>query len=379
MRPKISPTSPAAKPDPIQQVWQQPSIQQPQHLPWGRLWLMMFVVSAVLSATILVLLGMYQRVAPQAAIFRWIPFIQTTTTVVQPSPERDVIIPPAAVNNLSGTAYRITADLGTDGVYSLDATVGLAWPLSSDWLVSLTAAAPAGAPGLVSLPVIGAAQLVTTTLTDPATPFVFYKTANLTAQPITFSSTAIQPGQRIWIITAQAVIPRQILGQTSPRWISSDRLETSWLLDSPVNAPVGSLVVDNNGHVEGVLGSDNHVWPISAINAVVKTIIQRGVIERPSLGIRTIWPASPAATNQPVVPGFLVGAANGDPAVIPKSPADRANLQAGDLLIAIDDQPLTGSIFDVLQADQPGQTINVTYRRLTKEKTVPIKLTTLQP
>jgi M6 family metalloprotease-like protein len=57
-------------------------------------------------------------------------------------------------------------------------------------------------------------------------------------------------------------------------------------------------------------------------------------------------------------------------------PAHRAGLRAGDVLLKLDDTPLTtaASFTDALAAREAGETVQVTFRRGDEEKTVPVKL-----
>jgi len=69
-------------------------------------------------------------------------------------------------------------------------------------------------------------------------------------------------------------------------------------------------------------------------------------------------------------------ATSGEPAVVPGSPADKAGIQAGDILLQINgeqidqDHPLT----DLLQKYQPGDTITVHLTRKGTEMDVKVTL-----
>ncbi|MEK7636858.1 MAG: PDZ domain-containing protein [Patescibacteria group bacterium] len=379
MKARIAPTSPAANAphDTVATVWQSGQLQQPPRTPWARIIAVMVLVGLVVNVVVIVALGWYVHRFPTARVARFVPFTSTTTTtVVQSARDKDLATVPVAVQTVTDSAYAVSRNLGERGVYLPGDAAGYAWPLSSSgWLLTISGAWPADVKSLVIVPRVGQSQAVTATVNDPATPFIFLRSTDLSNQPLALAPAgSLKPGVRVWAVTAEAAFPRQLGRATAPRWLSSDRQETTWSLDAPVALPIGSAIVDGDGRMVGLLGSDSRVWSVEALESVLKQIVQTGAATRPVFGVRAINRSMATVSGDPTAAGFLVGADEGQTAVTPKGPADRAGMQSGDILLTIDGQPPAETLFKTLATHRPGDEVKVTYRRQDQEKTVRVKL-----
>lgn len=377
MQPRTAPTSPAAKKEVVTRVWKSGEFQQPARTPWGRVVLLMIFLSALISISVLIGFGWYLRRYPDSWLARYAPLVTTTsTTVVQSTKEKETTLIPVAVQNVADSVYALQANQGAEGIYRPTEATGLSWPLSSSgWLLSLTGAWPAEKTSLVVIPKVGQPQAITTTVTDPASPFVFLKSTDLSNRPIQIASADdLQVGQRVWVVTAGSVISRQLVERHPVRWVSTDRLETTWALDGDVTAPIGSAVVESGGRVLGVLGSQNRVWPIEGLSAAVRSVIQTGGVERPTAGFRALNQAAAVLTGAAGATGLLVGADEGQVAVQSKGPAEKAGLRAGDVILTVDGQPVTGDCWGLVQQRRPGDELKMSVRRKTTELNLTIKL-----
>lgn len=63
-------------------------------------------------------------------------------------------------------------------------------------------------------------------------------------------------------------------------------------------------------------------------------------------------------------------------AVTPDTPADKAGLRAGDIIVAVDDERVTlaTDLAEIIRRYKPGDEVRITYRRDGKEKTVRVTL-----
>lgn len=378
MQARTAPTSPAAKKnaEAVTKVWTEGQLQQPPKTPWGRLLVVVMLVTIMMNVVTVAAFGWYVHRYPNTWLTRFAPLTSTsTTTVIQPTKEPVTTIP-AAVQQVVASAYGLARNQGQSGVYRANDTLGLAWPLSSSgWTVSVNGAWPTDVKSLVVVPAVGQTQAVTSIVNDPGSQFIFLKSTELTGQPVSLGSTDdLQIGQSVWVINGATAVARQIVQSVEPRWASSDRDERYLKLDAPLNLPVGSGVVTSDGHVVGLLGTEGQVWPLPTILPIVKRVIQQAAISRPTLGIQTLNQSSARISDQPTGSGFLIGADGTSPAVIAKSPADKAGLKSGDIITALDGQAPTPSLLRTLSKYQPGDKVTITYLRQQKEKTVSVTL-----
>lgn len=368
MQAKISPTSPKyPSPDPVVKVWQSSQLQQPPRTPWGRLWLLIIFVSLLVNAAVLVGLGWYVHGSPQGWLSQWLPTTTKTTTIVQPTNQKVVtLVQPTAVTAVSQAVYEVNVDQGANGLYTDATRSGFAWPLSSSgWLLTLNATLPANPTGTVVVPDIGQPTTVVSRLLDPATPFAFLKVSQLNDQPVTF----ITPDQTdwrnktVWVVGQHVAVARQLININGPRWSSSDHLDYSWTLDAPVQLPTGGAVVDVDGHLIGLLDQQGHVWPVDSLTALLKQVLQQGTATRPVLGLRSANLTTAVVTNQPILTGAMIGAEAGQTAVVVKSPADKAGLKTGDVITALDRQPVNRDLFGLIMNFPAGDQVEVGYTR----------------
>lgn len=98
----------------------------------------------------------------------------------------------------------------------------------------------------------------------------------------------------------------------------------------------------------------------------------RGWAQPQTLGPSPTPEATPFVPPRVEIPGF--GALL--TAVTPGSPADKAGLRAGDVIVAVDDERITlaTDLADVIRRYKPGDEVRITYRRDGKEHSVRVAL-----
>lgn len=382
MKPRPSPTSPAAvlsdqKAKEMKNVWQSGAIQQPLKLPWGRLTMFIVLGSIVISLGTLVGLGVYVHRFPQTWITRFIPVSTTSTTVIQQGAKDPITQVPTVVQALLSSGYGIARNQGKGGMYGSADVSGYAWSLSSSgWLMSVNGAWPADATSNVLVPTLGAVLPVTSQVSDPASPYRFMKTSSLDTSPLSFAQADnLKVGARVWVVTTDIAVPRQLARLVTPHWQSSDRQDSYWLLDAPVTSLIGAAVVDNEGRLVGLLGNDGRVWSMAGVENIIKSVIQTASLVRPIAGffaadLRAVSTAGALPTT-----GWMVGASDGVSGPAAKGPADKAGVQNGDIITKIDGVTPTTTPFLTFSPHSPSDSVVLTVLRSGKEKTLTVKLT----
>lgn len=149
----------------------------------------------------------------------------------------------------------------------------------------------------------------------------------------------------------------------------------------------GGPLLDLTGKVIGVnvavaLGSENigFALPANIVKSVVESVQETGRISRPYLGVRytQVTPALQEANNLPVDYGVLVirGEDQNELAVQPGSPANKAGIQEGDIILEIDGQRLNEerSLASTIRNKQVGEQVELKVLSRGEEKTVQVTL-----
>jgi S1-C subfamily serine protease len=122
----------------------------------------------------------------------------------------------------------------------------------------------------------------------------------------------------------------------------------------------GEVVGINTAGIQGASGLGFAV-SIDTAREVVTQLITNGRVIRPFMGVsvQTITPGVAARFNLPREDGVLIAQ------VGQGSPADRAGLRQGDIIIAIDGQPLKAQedLRAILAKHKPGDTITIAIQR----------------
>ncbi|MDO8513675.1 MAG: trypsin-like peptidase domain-containing protein [bacterium] len=146
----------------------------------------------------------------------------------------------------------------------------------------------------------------------------------------------------------------------------------------------GGPLVNLQGKVVGIntaKGPDQGLGfaiPINSIKNALESVKNTGKIVRPMLGVSFVPVNAQVAKNYnlPVDYGVLIYAPMGQTAIVSGSPAEKAGLQIGDIIIEINGDRIDekSSLRSILGKYKPGDEVTLKLMRDRKEKTVKVKL-----
>ena len=167
---------------------------------------------------------------------------------------------------------------------------------------------------------------------------------------------------------------------------SSESLSNLFQTDAAINpGNSGGPLVDIEGKVIGintaVAGSAQNIGfaiPINDAKNVLASVIKTGKIVRPYIGIRyiTLNEDIAKANNLSSNTGALIYGKGNQLAIIPGSPADKAGLQEGDIILKIDGTEIneTNTISSVVGRKKPGDKLEIIYLRDGKQNKTSVNL-----
>jgi 2-alkenal reductase len=124
---------------------------------------------------------------------------------------------------------------------------------------------------------------------------------------------------------------------------------------------INTLIVRGSNESSAVAEGLGFAVPSNAARAVAEKLISDGHIARPSLGANWGWITPKISARYRLAVEFGVYLTE----IIPNGPADRAGLQRGDILIAIDDEPINDDhpFINLLFQYEPGQEVRFQVMR----------------
>lgn len=135
-----------------------------------------------------------------------------------------------------------------------------------------------------------------------------------------------------------------------------------------------AYLFDVTGQMIGI-SQGKKVLAVDAVQTILEKLLTEKRIVRARLGVRYL------DLSQTLTPGFENGAliaAGGkdEPAIVPESPAEKAGLKAGDIIVSVDDVALNRltPLFSLVQEYSPKDTIDIVFRRNGQEKTISVTL-----
>jgi S1-C subfamily serine protease len=176
---------------------------------------------------------------------------------------------------------------------------------------------------------------------------------------------------------------------TATGGLSGDNVETIHGViqtDAAINpGNSGGPLLDLQGNVIAIntaiaSGAENigFAIPINQAKRDISQVQSTGNIQTPYLGVRylpidlTVAQQQNLSTNQ----GALIQGATSSPAIMPNSPADKAGIQSGDIITAINGQAIDANhdLATLISQHNVGDTITLTIIRDGKTMTIQVKL-----
>jgi len=324
----------------------------------------------------------------------------TTTEKAVTVSEQSAIIDLA--KNVSPSVVSITSSANAVDFFGQDQTetgAGTGMIVSSDGLILTNKHVVAGATSLTVITADSKQYTGTIVAQDPTNDIAFVKVnAHGLKAAVLGDSSVVQVGQSVVAIgnalgqfqnsvTAGIISgERQSITAGEETGGQEETLSNLFQTDAAINpGNSGGPLVNIAGQVIGmntaVAGSAQNIGfaiPINDIKNDLTSVEDNGKIQRPQLGVRYVPITQSFATsnNLPVTQGAYIAAGSDGPAVVPGSAADKAGLQAGDIIAKIGSQTIdqNHTLATLIGQHKIGDKISVTYLRGGKTTTVTVTL-----
>ncbi len=136
-----------------------------------------------------------------------------------------------------------------------------------------------------------------------------------------------------------------------------------------VNSAIATVGGGTFGQEAGNIGVGFAI-PINQVRRTVEQLLDTGKAQFPVIG------ASLDGTYNGQGARIATGSASGNPPLVPGGPAEKAGVQAGDVVVAIDGKSVADSaeLIVAIRSRQPGDTVTLTVRRNGSEQDVDVTL-----
>jgi serine protease Do len=171
----------------------------------------------------------------------------------------------------------------------------------------------------------------------------------------------------------------------------AETLQNLFQTDTAINeGNSGGPLVNINGEVIGINtaiaagGAENvgFAIPINDVQGLVKSVLEKGKLERPYLGVRYVTLNDQYAYefNLDIKRGAYLAPNQGSSAVIAGSPAEKAGLQEKDIIVKVDGTAIDerNSLVSLLSRKAVGEEVELVVVRDGKEQTIKVTLEALK-
>ncbi len=140
----------------------------------------------------------------------------------------------------------------------------------------------------------------------------------------------------------------------------------------------GQVIGINTAVAGGTAQNIGFAIPINEVKSALDSVVARGTIVRPYLGVRYVMINDSFAqrNNLSIKEGALLRGDTNTLAVVPNSPAAKAGLREGDIVTKINGQAITSEnpLQNVVSKQKVGDTVTVTVYRDGREQDIKVKL-----
>ena len=150
------------------------------------------------------------------------------------------------------------------------------------------------------------------------------------------------------------------------------------------NSLVGAPIVNMAGEVVAIINDNKTATPVDYFTKIINDLGKNKKINRIHFGVNYIslskYPKIDENSKEIMDRGALLSGFKNLLAVEKLSPADKAGLQVGDIILSVEDETINGhkSLTAIIQEYDPNKTIKLLVLRNGKEKTIEVELSGLE-
>ncbi|MFA4930449.1 MAG: S1C family serine protease [Patescibacteria group bacterium] len=411
MKSKMSPTSPKVQRSDreISEMYREnlSTIDKPQHRKNGsQIWLLLVVVilgfmAGVISQFVLLSYGQNIPFLSKIGIFDGTTQIFTFTGQ-KSSPQTAQSLLLKTIDEIAPSVVGIyqpsTQNGDMSGLLLAGDKLGEGLSLTEDGYIVTIKGVINDREDVLAVTTDGSVLKVESMVPDPASDFIFLKTTGTRLSVVPFATQeSIQAGQEVILLSAgqtaaSSAVRRNYISEVRYRDAasvdtilhSSDAYDEKLSLSIYSNQNLTSVVFSETGEAVGIMESDeisSTVTPFWEIIGHLNTLVNDSIVQ-PVLGVTYIDLSEEIGLSDSLTHGLMAGALiystdeKNSPSVKLKSPAQKAGLQKGDIITAVDGQALTTvvNLNSLVLSKKVGDTITVEYNRKNIEKELKITL-----
>lgn len=299
---------------------------------------------------------------------------QGNSSVVIRSPEKNIASDSTVTQAVASADSNLVGIFKHDAVYVPNNKLGQGLILTSDGWLMTSLTLPTTATSWQNYVVVASDRKIyeidrVVTAGEHINFVHLKKVNNLPVQDLVGSHELV-PGQSVLAVEWRGMIEKGLV--VNPE-IAIRSSETA-VMALPVSGLTGSesFLFDSTGRVLGFV-HDKQSFAIETVENMFNAFLLKGNLSHPRLGVYYLNAGTlPVESGQ----GAVLMATEKQPAVIPGSPADKAHLQAGDIIMAVNDVTLDSrsDLATILSQYQAGDTLTLTISHNKETKRVMVKL-----